>query len=145
MVTGISGKSLGGERLRLRLGLSWAREVRQATAGQRRGTDKILSGSLGVLMAHAPRGKEGQPVRPTGKRRWGCQSGWEGSGMQGLGRIQGGLKAGDGEGSAGGAKLGLDKATDWSPGDKGQAPLPVGDAVVVAQSLSRVQLCNLTA
>ena len=98
MVAGISGESLGGERLRLRLGVSWAREDGQATAGQRRGTDKILSDSLGVPIAHAPRGKEGQPVRPTGKRRWGCQSGWEGSGMQGRGRIQGGLKAEDGEG-----------------------------------------------
>lgn len=97
MVTGISGKSLGGERLRLRLGLSWAREVRQDTAGQRRGTDKILSGSLWVLMVHAPRGKKGQPVRPAGKRRQGCQSRWEGSGIQGGVRTQGGLTAGDGE------------------------------------------------
>ena len=48
--------------MRLRLGLSWAREVRKDAAGQRKGTDKILSGSLGIPMAHGPRGKEGQPV-----------------------------------------------------------------------------------
>ena len=48
--------------MRLRLGLSWAREVRKDAAGQRKGTDKILSGSLGIPMAHVPRGKEGQPV-----------------------------------------------------------------------------------
>lgn len=82
MVTEISGKSLGGERLRLRLSLSWAREVRQATAGQRRGTDKILSGSLGVPMAHAPRGKEGQPVRPTGKRGGGVSQAGRGLGCR---------------------------------------------------------------
>ena len=45
MVTGISGKSLGGERLRLRLGLSWAREVRQDAAGQRRGRGLVASKS----------------------------------------------------------------------------------------------------
>ena len=40
--------------------MSW--EVRKDAAGQRKGTDKILSGSLGMPMAHAPSGKEGQPV-----------------------------------------------------------------------------------